>query len=191
MLNKKGLTLVELLIGCGIALVILMAVGFVYVSSDRSLRFGREVIRSEADLRLAMDWLVRDIREAEQLEGTGEVVDGHNAILLNSLGAWMEIRGPTVSSDYEIKQESGTSTLELKCTDISRGINDKFIVNIFTPSSAKMQTSIAIFPGTASGSTVLIASPAVQIALSSSVQTSSGREYKRTLTSKVTMRNAK
>jgi len=63
----QGFTIVELLIASGIALIILAIVGFMYVSSERSFKFGQTVLNSEADLRLAMDWLVRDIRAAKSI----------------------------------------------------------------------------------------------------------------------------
>lgn len=72
--TNRGFTIVELLIASGIVLIILAIVGLIYVSSDRSFRFGQSALNSEADLRLAMDWLTRDIRAASVLETSGATV---------------------------------------------------------------------------------------------------------------------
>ena len=66
-MQKKGFTLVELLIASSIVLVTLAVVGLIYVSTNRSFKFGQATLNSEADLRLAMDWLTKDIRQAESI----------------------------------------------------------------------------------------------------------------------------
>ena len=73
-MQKKGFTLVELLIASSIVLVTLAVVGLIYVSTNRSFKFGQATLNSEADLRLAMDWLTKDIRQAENLVLSGDTV---------------------------------------------------------------------------------------------------------------------
>jgi len=70
----QGLTIVELLIASAIALIILALVGLIYVTSDKSFRFGEDVLGSEADLRLAMDWVTKDVRGAADLSISGDTV---------------------------------------------------------------------------------------------------------------------
>jgi len=70
----RGFTIIELLIATGITLVVLGVIGLIYVTSDRSFKFGQSAISSEADLRLAMDWLTRDIREARNVQISGDTV---------------------------------------------------------------------------------------------------------------------
>ena len=70
----QGLTIVELLIASAIALIILALVGLIYVASDKSFRFGENVLDSEADLRLAMDWMTKDVRGAADLSISGDTV---------------------------------------------------------------------------------------------------------------------
>lgn len=70
----KGFTLVELLVASGVTIIVLAVVGLVYVSSNRGFKFGRAALESEADLRLAMDWITRDIREAEEINISGGTV---------------------------------------------------------------------------------------------------------------------
>ncbi len=65
--GKKGFTIVELLIASSIALITLAIVLLIYVSTNRSFRFGQSTLNSEADLRLAMDQLTKDIRQAENI----------------------------------------------------------------------------------------------------------------------------
>jgi len=72
--SSEGFSLIELLIAAAVAIIVLGIVGLVYVSSERSFRFGRAAIESEADLRLAMDWLIRDIREAQSLSISDDTV---------------------------------------------------------------------------------------------------------------------
>ena len=70
----QGLTIVELLIASAIALIVLALVGLIYVASDKSFRFGEDVLDSEANLRLAMDWMTKDIRGASDLSISGDTV---------------------------------------------------------------------------------------------------------------------
>jgi len=65
--EKKGVTAVELLIASSIVLVILAVVTLIYISTNRSFKFGQANLNFEADLRLAMDWLTRDIMQAENI----------------------------------------------------------------------------------------------------------------------------
>jgi len=65
--EKKGVTAVELLIASSIVLVILAVVTLIYISTNRSFKFGQVNLNFEADLRLAMDWLTRDIMQAESI----------------------------------------------------------------------------------------------------------------------------
>lgn len=77
-MNKKaslqGFAVFELLVAAAIALIVLVMGIIVYVGSDRSFRFGQQAISSEADLRLAMDWVTRDIRGAEDITISGDTV---------------------------------------------------------------------------------------------------------------------
>ncbi len=73
-MRKKGFTVIELLIASSIALITLAVVLLIYVSTNRSFKFGQANLNSEADLRLAMDWLTRDIRQAEDLNLSGDTV---------------------------------------------------------------------------------------------------------------------
>ena len=70
----KGFAVVELLIASALALIVLVMGILVYISSDRSYSFGQAAIRTEANLRLAMDWLTRDIRQAENINVSGDTV---------------------------------------------------------------------------------------------------------------------
>jgi len=63
--NIKGLTIVELLIAAGVGLILLGVLGFIYIASDRSFKFGKDNIKIESELRLAMDWVTKDLREAK------------------------------------------------------------------------------------------------------------------------------
>ena len=72
--NIKGLTIVELLIAAGVGLILLGVLGFIYIVSDRSFKFGKDNIKIESELRLAMDWVTKDLREAKNANydpGTG------------------------------------------------------------------------------------------------------------------------
>jgi len=73
-MQKKGFTLIEFLIASSIVLVTLAVVGLIYVSTNRSFKFGQATLNSEANLRLAMDWLTRDIMQAEDLVSSGDTV---------------------------------------------------------------------------------------------------------------------
>ena len=70
----KGFSIVELLIAAGLVVLILGIVGLVYVSSNRSFKYGQTALDTEADLRLAMDWITRDIRKAESISISGSTV---------------------------------------------------------------------------------------------------------------------
>ena len=71
---NRGLTVIELLIAAGLA-VIVMAMGYmVFVSSDRSFRSGQEAISADADLRHAMDLVVQDVRHATSVSVSGTTV---------------------------------------------------------------------------------------------------------------------
>ncbi len=77
-MNKKtsvqGFAVFELLVASAVALIVLVMGIIVFVGSDRSFRFGQQAISSEADLRLAMDWVRRDIRGAEDIAISGNTV---------------------------------------------------------------------------------------------------------------------
>ena len=73
-MQKKGFTLVELLIASSIALITLAVVALIYVSTNRSFKFGQITLNSDADLRVAMDWLTKDIRQAKNLVLSGDTV---------------------------------------------------------------------------------------------------------------------
>lgn len=77
-MNKKtsvqGFAVFELLVASAIALIVLVMGIIVFVGSDRSFRFGQQAISSGADLRLAMDWITRDIRGAEDIAISGDTV---------------------------------------------------------------------------------------------------------------------
>lgn len=65
--ERKGFSVVELLIAAAIGLIVLSTISIIYFSSSRSYTFGQTKLQSEANLRLAMDWITRDMRAAENL----------------------------------------------------------------------------------------------------------------------------
>jgi len=65
--QQEGFSIVELLIAAAIGLIALGMVSTLYFTSNRSFTFGQTRLQSEADLRLAMDWITRDMRAAESL----------------------------------------------------------------------------------------------------------------------------
>jgi len=66
-MKNKAFTVVELLIAAGISLIILSIVFFIYISAEKSFKFGQDTLNTEANLRMAMDWLTRDIRAAKSI----------------------------------------------------------------------------------------------------------------------------
>ena len=66
-MKNKAFTVVELLIAAGISLIILSIVFFIYIGAEKSFKFGQATLNTEANLRLAMDWLTRDIRAAKSI----------------------------------------------------------------------------------------------------------------------------
>ena len=66
--ERKGFSVVELLITAAIGLIALGMVSTLYFTSNRSFTSGQTSLHSEADLRLAMDWIARDAREAESID---------------------------------------------------------------------------------------------------------------------------
>jgi len=65
--QPAGFSVVELLIATAIGLIVLGMVSVIYFSSSRSYTSGQTKLQSEADLRLAMDYITRDMRAAESL----------------------------------------------------------------------------------------------------------------------------
>jgi len=65
--QQEGFSIVELLIAAAIGLIALGMVSTLYFTSNRSFTFGQTRLQSEADLRLAMDWITRDMRAAKEL----------------------------------------------------------------------------------------------------------------------------
>lgn len=155
--DRRGITLVELLVASGIALTILVAVGLVYFTSNKSFKFGQATLSSQADLRLAMDWLCRDIRKAE---GITKVVSGDTVtVTLNMPSSVASYDVVYVLDDEKnLKRNDGTSV-------------------------RTVATDIATFEVTTTDDTVALTL--------SSVKTVLGDQYQRSLTSRVTMRNAK
>lgn len=73
-INKKGFTIVELILASVVALIILGIGALIYLSSQKSFKMGTKALSTQASLRLAMDWLTRDIREAKNLTVSGDTV---------------------------------------------------------------------------------------------------------------------
>lgn len=69
--KRQGFSLAEILVAAGLSLIILFAVAVLYLSSQKSFKFGQDALGTEANLRLAMDWITKDIREATGINSTG------------------------------------------------------------------------------------------------------------------------
>lgn len=65
--QPTGFSVIELLIAAAIGLIVLSMVSIIYFSSSRSYTSGQTKLQSEANLRLAMDYITRDMRAAESL----------------------------------------------------------------------------------------------------------------------------
>jgi len=65
--QPTGFSVIELLIATAIGLIVLSMVSIIYFSSSRSYTSGQTKLQSEANLRLAMDYITRDMRAAESL----------------------------------------------------------------------------------------------------------------------------
>ncbi|MBC7189763.1 hypothetical protein H5U35_06075 [Candidatus Aerophobetes bacterium] len=72
--SNRGFSVVEIIIAFFIALIILFVIGVVYVTSERSFRFGRDAVMVDEELRGVMDLMVKDMREAEQVTKSDDTV---------------------------------------------------------------------------------------------------------------------
>lgn len=187
--SRGGFSVVELLIAAGLTVLILGVVGLVYVSSNRSFKYGQAVLNSEADLRLAMEWITRDIRKAKKIQVTKGIVDGDDVILLDYPGEEINITFVSGSTVYTVNSDDGEWVL--KRNGVDPDTINRPIVTVSISSPVPEQTDIIISSSTStiSGTKLVITSPTVEVALSST-QTILGRRQRSTLTSKITMRNA-
>jgi prepilin-type N-terminal cleavage/methylation domain-containing protein len=68
--GEQGFTLVELLVTLALALVVLGAVTTTAVSSLQSQRFSTDIASAMDEARFAVEWMRRDIRQAQRVDGT-------------------------------------------------------------------------------------------------------------------------
>lgn len=130
----QGFTVVELLVASGIALIILAIVGLMYVSSERSFKFGQTALNSEADLRLAMDWITRDIRGAESIQGNRLELSGDS----------VTITIPAGDIIYALKQNDTDVSLELTRTGPNPDTVDRTIAEEIVVYFDSATTSVTI-----------------------------------------------
>src|SRR5258708_8869369 len=65
--RTSGMTLIEVLVGCGVGVMVMLVVGVIFVSSLRSFAdMGNYMIMDQAS-RNALDKMTRDIRKAQNL----------------------------------------------------------------------------------------------------------------------------
>lgn len=73
-ISRRGFSVVEIIIASFIALVVLLVIGLVYVTSERSFKFGRDAVMVDEELRGVMDLVLKDMREAEQVIKSDDTV---------------------------------------------------------------------------------------------------------------------
>ena len=117
--GKKGFTVVELLIASSIVVITLAIILLIYISTNRSFKFGQAILNSEADLRLAMDQLTKDIRQAENISPDTVTlpISGNEFVVIIPLSISNNITY-ALSSDKLTRTISG-STSRLIAVDVS------------------------------------------------------------------------
>jgi len=108
-LSKKGkltkaFMLIELLIAAGITAAVLVLVTFVFVNTNEIFEVGKDALQAEGDLRLAMDWLTKDIRGANDISpGTITTL----TISTSGSDATVEYRTVSSSGKSELRRKEG------------------------------------------------------------------------------------
>ena len=77
--RPRGITLIELMIAVGIVTAVVGVMGFLSLGTWRTFLISRSYMDVEGLARLAMDWMVRDIRAATQIYDTSDpsvTIDG-------------------------------------------------------------------------------------------------------------------
>jgi type II secretory pathway pseudopilin PulG len=62
--RQSGLTMIELLVALSLAVIVVIAVGSVYLTNQRSFRQGREKLLTQQNLSWCMEEVARDLRRA-------------------------------------------------------------------------------------------------------------------------------
>jgi hypothetical protein len=68
--QEKGYTLIEFLIGVFLALIVVLALGRIVLTNQRSWEWGRDKVTLQANTTEALDWMSRSVRAARRLEIT-------------------------------------------------------------------------------------------------------------------------
>lgn len=143
--RQQGFSLIELMVAMTIGLVVLAAVGYVYLSSRQSFRLADSMSRMQENARLAIETMARDVRMAGYV-GCGNLQNSTVTTIANP--PVIAISPATVITGLD----SGASTANFAGTTITRPAGDTIsvmgafgggvgLVGNLVPSNANVQIS--------------------------------------------------
>lgn len=100
MMNKKGLTLIEVQVALAIAVLTFMAASSLYIFYWRTIETGNAVLDIYSSSRIAMGWMAKDIRMASQ------IVPNHSSYTTSDSSIVLQVpainaTGSVIASHYD------------------------------------------------------------------------------------------
>lgn len=143
--RQQGFSLIELMVAMTIGLVVLAAIGYVYLSSRQSFRLADSMSRMQENARLAIETMARDVRMAGYV-GCGNLQNATVTTIANP--PVIAISPATAITGLD----SGASTANFSGTTITRPAGDTIsvmgafgggvgLVGNLAPSNANVQIS--------------------------------------------------
>lgn len=94
--SLTGFSLIEVLIASAIGVVIMTVVVAAYVGGQRNFLTGVAFLDVHSDVRVAMDWIVRDIK------WSNEIIPSYGAYTSTSGGNELVLSVPSIDASYDI-----------------------------------------------------------------------------------------
>lgn len=129
--NRKGLTLIELIVALGLTVIVLLMIFPPIILSHNTFGIQNEKVNTISNARYAMDYLTRQIRKSEEIE----VIE--DAIIIDSIVYKLENR--TIFKD-DTALIHGID--DLKIRKIGRTLNIEIVIKDSGSEDYKLRTNI-------------------------------------------------
>lgn len=127
--SQAGVTLIEFLIAMLLSGLVALAAGFIYLTSERSFRQGREKVVTQQNAAWCMEELSRDLRASRRVD----LVNANHAVLYDVEGAvfaaWR--RGPDAGVDRLLRNDEAMAPEECTLLEFAYLNADSSTVSVF------------------------------------------------------------
>lgn len=112
MRNRRGFTLLEMMIAMFIGLIVALALGRIFLTSQRSWEAGRDKVEMQANTAETLEWMARQVRAAAALE----VFDGEHFRTIDRSGNELHDYQRVLVDGVGRLREDGNDLVDRPCT---------------------------------------------------------------------------